>query len=88
MKNRYYRQDKTRNKESRIVTDDNAQLHWIKANGIDRLNSIIGYTIENCVPCCEKCNLMKSNYSENEFLDHIERIRNFQKELNETKSKS
>ena len=39
--------------------------HYTKekeTNGIDRLNNDIGYTKENCVPCCEICNMMKHYY--------------------------
>lgn len=36
-------------------------LHKVEneVNGIDRLNNDIGYETENCVPCCEICNMMK-----------------------------
>lgn len=49
-------------------------------NGIDRLDSTKGYTIDNCVPCCSWCNTMKLDYSESEFLAHIIQIYNFQLE--------
>lgn len=45
-------------------------------NGVDRLNNEKGYTIKNCVPCCKICNRMKLNMSENEFLNHIDKIYN------------
>lgn len=48
-------------------------------NGIDRINSKLGYSIENCVPCCEKCNRMKLDYSKEDFLSHIEKIYKFHK---------
>lgn len=31
----------------------------ITINGIDRVDAVIGYSIENCVPCCKDCNLKK-----------------------------
>jgi len=43
-------------------------------NGIDRKDNSVGYTSENSVPCCSKCNLMKRNYSVREFLRHIRKI--------------
>jgi len=40
-----------------------------EANGIDRINNDIGYTKDNCVPACWKCNKMKSFYHPEFFLD-------------------
>lgn len=40
-----------------------------EANGIDRLNNDIGYTKENCVPSCWKCNRMKHFYNPEFFLE-------------------
>jgi hypothetical protein len=40
-----------------------------EANGIDRLNNDIGYTKENCVPACWKCNRMKHFYNPEFFLE-------------------
>jgi hypothetical protein len=45
-----------------------------EANGIDRMDNKIGYTIGNCVPCCEWCNVMKSDYGVEEFLARCSRI--------------
>jgi len=39
----------------------------IPINGIDRVDSNLGYTIENTVPCCKICNLAKNVLSEHEF---------------------
>lgn len=36
-------------------------------NGIDRLNNTIGYTPDNCVPCCKMCNYAKRHLSVEEF---------------------
>lgn len=46
-------------------------------NGIDRIDSTLGYNIMNCSACCKKCNVMKSNFSVSEFLQHIDKIHNF-----------
>jgi len=40
-----------------------------EANGIDRVNNDIGYTVENCVPACWKCNRMKSFYHPEFFIE-------------------
>lgn len=42
--------------------------------GIDRVNNNIGYTITNCVSCCEKCNFMKRAHPEETFLYIVEHI--------------
>lgn len=42
--------------------------------GIDRLDSSLGYTIENCVPCCSMCNRMKSDFTVEQFLYRIQAI--------------
>lgn len=44
-------------------------------NGIDRKDNSIGYTIENCVPCCKICNVAKSNLSYDVFINWIERLK-------------
>jgi hypothetical protein len=43
-------------------------------NGIDRVDSKIGYIIENCVPCCGTCNVMKMAQSVDEFIQRCRRI--------------
>lgn len=45
-------------------------------NGIDRIDSSKGYTIDNCVPCCTQCNTMKLDYTLEDFTNHIKRIYN------------
>lgn len=47
--------------------------HWKSycvqfVNGLDRIDSKIGYVSENVVSCCKMCNRMKSNYGKEEFL--------------------
>lgn len=43
-------------------------------NGIDRLDSSIGYILGNVVPCCGVCNRMKSTLSAEAFLAQCKRI--------------
>lgn len=43
-------------------------------NGIDRVDNSIGYTIENCVPCCDMCNHAKKNHSQSDFLNWVQRL--------------
>jgi hypothetical protein len=43
-------------------------------NGIDRRDNNQGYTPDNCVSCCGKCNWWKRSLSEAEFYTHARRI--------------
>ena len=44
------------------------------ANGIDRINSSIGYIKSNTVSCCSICNIMKNKFDKQVFLNKIESI--------------
>jgi hypothetical protein len=46
----------------------------ITANGVDRIDSTLGYNELNCVPCCSVCNRMKLNMNQDLFLEHIGQI--------------
>lgn len=60
----------------------------LKHNGIDRLNSSIGYELDNCVPCCYICNRAKAQLDDQSFLNHITKIYNYRiKESSTTISK-
>lgn len=43
-------------------------------NGVDRYDNEHGYTIENCVSCCYRCNKMKSDLDVSEFMEHIKKV--------------
>jgi hypothetical protein len=47
-------------------------------SGIDRVNSVFGYNIHNCVPCCSFCNRAKMDKTETTFLDWVKRVYEFQ----------
>lgn len=42
--------------------------------GIDRVNSELPYTFENCVPCCKFCNKAKGSLTSEEFIKQIRKI--------------
>lgn len=71
--NCYYCKDKP---EERKYSNSRNKTKTFSYNGIDRIDSNIGYTKENCVTCCEMCNRMKMAYSKEEFLKKIEKIYN------------
>ena len=43
-------------------------------NGIDRLNSDIGYKMNNVVPCCYNSNRAKMDMPVDEFLNYLSRF--------------
>ena len=43
-------------------------------NGIDRVDNNKGYSVDNVVPCCKKCNSMKSKMDKKGFYDQIMKI--------------
>ena len=47
------------------------------AKGIDRINSSIGYIINNIKPCCKTCNMFKNDLSYDDFFNHLLNIYNF-----------
>jgi len=43
-------------------------------NGLDRINNHLGYTPDNVVPCCGRCNRMKRALSQKDFRKHVRQI--------------
>jgi len=43
-------------------------------NGLDRIDSNKGYTIDNVVPCCKRCNIAKSSMKYKEFINYIKEV--------------
>lgn len=43
-------------------------------NGIDRKDNSLGYTIDNCVPCCRICNIGKAGLSYEDYLNWIKGV--------------
>lgn len=42
--------------------------------GIDRIDNAIGYTVNNCNPCCFTCNSAKGTMGKDQFREWIQRI--------------
>lgn len=45
--------------------------------GLDRIDSNLGYTLDNITTSCYTCNMMKRKLSTQEFLGHCKKILNF-----------
>lgn len=52
-------------------------LHYKYLNGLDRLDNNIGYTDDNCIPCCRTCNFMKQDYTFEILINKLEQIYDF-----------
>jgi hypothetical protein len=48
----------------------------MKYNGIDRIDSKIGYTYDNVVTCCKTCNMAKRTMSVDDFMEWVRRVYN------------
>ena len=70
----YCGQEKSMNYTHKNKKGVTSLLTYFGYNGIDRLDSSKGYFLNNCVPCCKQCNVMKMDYSEKDFIDKIKKI--------------
>lgn len=61
-----------------FLTFWNKKCHYcgteINGVGIDRVDNNNGYRMDNCVPCCTKCNTYKMKDSTSDFFSHIKQI--------------
>ena len=71
------------NDDGYYVLDNNGDYVY---NGIDRIDNNKGYTIDNIVPCCAKCNYAKGKLTLQEFKELIEGIYNHR--FNDKKGKN
>lgn len=55
------------NNKATVAWNDDVYVY----QGIDRIDNLLGYTKENCVPCCKQCNLGKRDLSSKDFLEWI-----------------
>ena len=64
------------NNDIKRITQHGKQItRWaLRANGIDRRNNDLGYTVENSIPCCALCNLAKRSMSAYEYINHCKNV--------------
>lgn len=43
-------------------------------NGIDRKDNSRGYEMDNCLPCCSRCNFMKRAMGYDEFIEAVRAV--------------
>jgi hypothetical protein len=49
-------------------------------NGLDRQDNSKGYSIDNVLPCCSSCNMMKAFYTKDDFIKQMKKIHEFKKD--------
>jgi hypothetical protein len=69
-----------------------SNLFWksyynVSYNGIDRVDNTVGYEKDNLVACCKMCNISKNNNTEQEFLEWVKRLSEYQRLKDEFKTK-
>lgn len=65
------------------------QIEYVKSsngkytyNGLDRKNNMLGYTLDNVVSCCKKCNLAKSTMAYDSFIKWLNNLSEYRQNLN------
>jgi len=53
------------------------KMYVLQFHGIDRIDSNLGYCVENCTTCCASCNFAKSDLSLDNFRKWIEQLVKF-----------
>jgi hypothetical protein len=61
-------------KNNKDMTKEGKDRQTIFSNGIDRIDSNLGYLENNIRPCCAQCNYAKRNLSEADFYSMITKI--------------
>lgn len=56
------------------IVKNKTEKNTLLYNGIDRKNNLIGYIVENCIPCCPICNRMKMTMEYNQFKNQVKNI--------------
>ena len=63
---------------SKTGTDEALRRQTYVYNGLDRVNSSKGYTLDNVVPCCKICNTAKNNMTPEKWQEWIDSFTEFQ----------
>lgn len=75
-KERNYSFELTKEEFKDITSKPCRYCNTTKNIGIDRVDNTQGYILENCAPCCKRCNRAKDTMGVDEFLDWIHRVAN------------
>lgn len=59
------------------LTEEEKLEYCVYTNGVDRVDSAVGYTISNTVPACKECNYAKRSMTLFEWNSYLDRICKF-----------
>lgn len=62
--------------KSHGITAERLKNSYFIYNGLDRIDSSLGHTIANVVPCCANCNYAKLDRTQSDFFDWIKAVYN------------
>lgn len=71
---RTYNASTSHSKRARYTSDDQVREGNFTYNGLDRIDSSKGHTLDNIVTCCSECNYAKLAMSQEKFLSLVEMI--------------
>jgi hypothetical protein len=66
--------NKTTKVYKKITPDEVVERYTVKCCGIDRVDNSLGYTLENSVPCCTRCNIAKGTLTLEDFKEHVKKM--------------
>lgn len=72
--NRYLTVSGERRKAAKGALQRAVDRAWILANGVDRIDSNKGYTLDNSAACCYDCNIAKAEKTLSEYIEHCRRV--------------
>lgn len=79
--NRYLKVDGRRRNRSEFTHDSYVNAAWVTVNGVDRIDSKLGYIKENVAPCCYNCNVGKGEMSLRDYIKHCNKVVEFNKSV-------
>lgn len=68
--------DMRRGHTKAYMSQETRDKYLVSINGVDRIDSSLGYTLANVTPCCGTCNHMKLDYSADSFISQVDKILN------------
>lgn len=79
--NKYLKSDGTFLNKNASHSLETINRAWIELNGLDRIDNSKGYIEGNILACCFVCNKAKGTMSYKEFIDYLEKVIKFKRQI-------